>query len=149
MSVRNVCNPNAATIDGSADILKAARLMREEHVGDLIVTEQRDGRTVPIGVLTDRDIVVEVVAKNCSPSDIKAQDTIRRGLLTVRDDNGIEFALAEMHRAGVRRVPVTDRDGTLVGVLAVDDVIEHLATQLGHIAGVISFQQQLEATRTP
>jgi predicted transcriptional regulator len=104
---------------------------------------------VPIGVLTDRDIVVEVVAKNCSPSDIKAGDTIRRELLTVREDNGIEFALREMHKAGIRRVPVTDHDGNLAGVLAIDDVIDHLATQLGHIAGAIRYQQQVEATQTP
>jgi CBS domain-containing protein len=149
MTVSSVCNYNVATIDADADVLQAAVLMRQEHVGDLIVTEQRDGLTVPVGVVTDRDIVVGIVAKNIQASDVRVGDTVRAKLVTVHEDNGIGFALREMRRAGVRRVPVVNSEGQLVGVLSVDDAIDHLATQLGDIAGTIRFQQDLESKQRP
>lgn len=149
MTVQSICNPNVATIDGEADVAQAAVLMRQEHVGDLIVTEQRDGATWPVGVITDRDIVVEIVAKGVEPSAVRVGDTIKRALVSVGENNGIEFALRQMRHSGVRRVPVVDTEGRLVGVLSIDDVIDHLATQLGHVAGTIRFQQHVEAKQLP
>lgn len=149
MTVSSVCNYNVATIEADADVLRAALLMREEHVGDLIVTDQRDGRSVPIGVITDRDIVVGVVAKHVDPEGVRVGDTLRGGLVTVHEDNGIGFALREMRRAGVRRVPVVNARDELVGVLSIDDVIDHLASQLADIAGTIRFQQDLESRQRP
>jgi CBS domain-containing protein len=149
MTVRAVYTPGAATIDCDADVRRAAVLMRQEHVGDLIVTESRDGHTRAIGIITDRDIVVEVMARDADPSEIRVGDTIRRDLVTVREDNGIDFALREMRRAGVRRVPVVNGEGALVGVLSVDDLIGHLAMQLGELAGTIQVQQNAEAEQLP
>jgi CBS domain-containing protein len=149
MTVRAVYTPGAATIDCDADVRRAAVLMRQEHVGDLIVTESRDGHTRAIGIITDRDIVVEVMARDADPSEIRVGDTIRRDLVTVREDNGIDFALREMRRAGVRRVPVVNGEGALVGVLSVDDLIGHLAMQLGELAGTIQVQQNTEAEQLP
>lgn len=147
MPVSSICNHNVATIDEDADILQAAVLMREVHVGDLIVTKREGPRPAPIGMITDRDIVVSVVAKGLSPTEIRVGDAITTELLTVREDNGIEFALSEMRRVGVRRVPVINANGELVGVLSVDDVIDHLAKQLGDIAGAIRLEQDVEAKR--
>jgi CBS domain-containing protein len=149
MTVSSVCNYNVATIDADADVLQAAVLMRQEHVGDLIVTEQRHGVTVPVGVVTDRDIVVGIVAKNIQASEVRVGDTIRGKLVTVHEDNGVAYALREMRRAGVRRVPVVNTKDELVGVLSVDDAIDHLATQLNDIAGTIRFQQDLESKQRP
>lgn len=149
MTVRAVMNPNVATIDSNEDVLRAAILMREEHVGDLIVTEQRDGRTQPIGVITDRDIVVGVIAESVQPTDVKVGDAIQRELLTIREDNGIAYALGEMRRAGVRRMPVIDNRDRLVGVLAIDDIIDHLASQLSDIAGAIRTESELESKQRP
>ena len=149
MTVRHVYNPNVATIDADADVLRAAVLMRQEHVGDLIVTETHDGKTRPIGVITDRDIVVGVIARSAQASEIKVRDTVQRVLLTVHEDNGISFALREMRRAGVRRAPVVDAKDGIVGVLAIDDVIDHLASQLSDIAGIVRFQQEVESKTRP
>ena len=123
--------------------------MRQEHVGDLIVTELRDGHIAPIGVITDRDIVVEIVARNADPSDIRVGDTIWRDLLTVRENAGIAFALREMRGAGVRRVPVVNDRGDLTGVLTIDDVLEHLAALVNEIAGTIRYQQVVEERKLP
>ena len=144
MTVRALCNHNVATIDRNAGVVDAAALMREEHVGDLIVVEERAGRRVPIGILTDRDIVVAVVAKRVAVSSVTVGDAMSTELLTVHEDNGVEHALREMRRGGVRRAPVVDAAGSLIGVLSIDDVIDHLAVQLGHIADIIRIGQRTE-----
>ena len=145
MTVQSLQNPNVATIDGGSDVRQAAILMREEHVGDLVITEMRDGHIEPIGVITDRDIVIEVVAKGIDPAEVTVGDTIRRELLSLREDSGVAFALQEMRRAGVRRAPVVNSRGELTGVLTLDDIIEHIAGQLGDVAGTIRHQQRIEA----
>ena len=98
MTVRNVFNPNVATIDAAADVAQAAVLMRQEHVGDLIVTSHRDGRTVPIGVITDRDIVVEIVARAVAPASVRVGDMLKRDLISLREEHGLEFALGRMRQ---------------------------------------------------
>lgn len=149
MAVSSICNRNVATIAPDADILEAAERMREEHVGDLIVAEFKDARLVPLGIITDRDIIVTVIARKVDLDTLTVGDVMSADLLTVRDDNGIEFALREMRRVGVRRVPVLSAAGELVGVLSINDVIDHLATQLGHISDIIRFGQQTEAQTRP
>ena len=149
MSVNTVCNHNVATVHPGTDVVEAARQMREEHIGDLIVVEQRAGRRVPIGIITDRDIVVAVVAKGVHPSEVTVADAMSTELLTVHPDNGLEHALREMRRAGVRRAPVVDSDDDLIGVLSIDDVLDHLAVQLGHIADIVRMEQQAEVDKRP
>jgi CBS domain-containing protein len=149
MSVGSICSRNVATIGLEDSVREAAVLMREEHVGDLIVVEHRDGRPIPVGVITDRDIVLSVVAKGVALDDVTVGDAMSADLLTVNEANGVEHALREMGRVGVRRAPVIDSDGRLVGVLSIDDVIDHLAAQLGHIADVIRHGQETEVRARP
>jgi CBS domain-containing protein len=149
MSVNAICNHNVATIERDRDIAEAAERMRQEHVGDLIVVEQRGPHSIPVGILTDRDIVVGVVGRRARPEEITVGDAMSSKLLTVKEDNGIEFALREMRRCGVRRAPVVGGSGELKGVLSIDDVLDHLAAQLGCIAEVIRLEQQTEARARP
>ena len=144
MTVRALCNHNVATIDRNTSVVDAAVRMREEHVGDLIVVEERSGKRVPVGILTDRDIVIAVVAKRVATTAVSVGDAMSAELLTVHQDNGVEHALREMRRCGVRRAPVVDGSGSLIGVLSIDDVIDHLAVQLGHIADIIRAEQLAE-----
>jgi len=145
MTVGQVCNPNVATIRADQSVVDAATLMRQEHVGNLIIVESRRGASVPVGILTDRDIVVSVVAKRVAPDSVTVGDAMTRDLLTVRDDASLEFALHEMRRRGVRRVPVVRAaSGDLVGIVAADDIIQHLAVQLGRLADLIRLEQRAE-----
>ena len=149
MTVNTICNPNVATVGAGEGVVDAAALMRKEHVGDLIVIERRGSANVPIGILTDRDIVVGVVAKRVSPDSVTVGDAMTRELLTVREDASLEFALREMRRYGVRRAPVVRANGDLVGVIALDDVIQHLAVQLSRLADVIRLEQDAETHARP
>jgi CBS domain-containing protein len=149
MTVNLICNPNVATVSADDDVARAAALMREQHVGNLIVVKSRSGAAVPIGILTDRDIVVGVVAKGVEPKAVTVGDAMTRDLLTVREDSSVEFALREMRRRGVRRAPVVRANGDLVGVISVDDVIQHLAVQMSRLADVIQLEQEAEPRTRP
>jgi CBS domain-containing protein len=149
MSVRRICSYNVATIGRDRDIIEAAVKMREEHVGDLIVVEQRGTRNVPVGIITDRDIVIGIVARRAKPEEITVGDAMTTKLLTVKQDNGIDFLLREMRRVGVRRAPVVDDGGELVGVVSIDDAIDHIAGQLDHIANAIRAEQRTETKARP
>lgn len=145
MTIESVCNPNVATIDADSDARRAAVLMRQEHVGDLIVTRFEEGRVRPVGIITDRDIVVEIVAKGIDPAEVRVGDMLRRELISVDKDASLAFAVQTMRESGVRRVPLIDAHDELLGVLSLDDVIEHLAERLDDIAGTIRKQQRVEA----
>jgi predicted transcriptional regulator len=149
MDVNLICNHNVATIGKSRGIGDAAELMRQEHVGDLIVVETRAGAQVPVGILTDRDIVVGVIARRIAPESVTVGDAMTRNLLTVREDSSIDFALREMRRYGVRRAPVVRANGDLVGVIAVDDIIEHLAKELVQLTELIRVEQNAEQRSRP
>jgi CBS domain-containing protein len=123
--------------------------MREAHVGDLVVTEQRNGMTVPVGIITDRDLVIEVLAEGVEPDTLTIADIMSRDVVTVQEDSGLEFALREMRRKGLRRLPVVDQRKALVGILSIDDVIDHLARLAGHIADAFRFEQTTEAKTRP
>jgi CBS domain-containing protein len=149
MDVNLVCNHNVATIGKSQAVADAAGLMRDHHVGNLVVVEPRGSAYVPVGILTDRDIVVAVIAKGVSPDAVTVGDAMTRNLLTVRDDASIEFALREMRRHGVRRAPVVRANGDLVGIIAVDDLVQHLAVQLSELADLIRVEQHAEQRTRP
>jgi CBS domain-containing protein len=134
-------------MDRGESLHEAVRLMREHHVGDVVITEQRAGRTVPIGILTDRDILIEVVAQDVPLANLAVSDVMSFDLLTVGENHSETDALLSMRRKGVRRAPVVDGEGTLVGIVTVDDVIEVLAEQLGNIAALIGREQAFERQR--
>jgi len=149
MSVSSICTYNVATIEPREGVQQAAVRMREEHVGDLIVVEQRNGTTVPVGILTDRDLVLGIVAKNVPLDSVTVGDVMTRNLLMVKEDNGVSFTLREMRRVGVRRAPVVDDAGALVGVVSIDDAIDHISAQLGDIADAMRFGQRAEVKTRP
>lgn len=149
MTVNTVCNHNVATIGADEGVVDAAARMREEHVGDLIVVARRGPVHVPVGILTDRDIVVAVVAKRVPAENVTVGDAMSSNLLTVRRDDALEGALREMRRLGVRRAPVVGSSGELVGVLTIDDVIQHLALQFGRLADLIRQEQAAEVRARP
>jgi CBS domain-containing protein len=123
--------------------------MRDHHVGNLVVVEPRGSAYVPVGILTDRDIVVAIVAKGVAPESVSVGDAMTRNLLTVRDDASLEYALREMRRHGVRRAPVVRANGDLVGIIAIDDIVQHLAVQLSELADLIRVEQHAEQRTRP
>ncbi|HXV19562.1 MAG TPA: CBS domain-containing protein [Desulfuromonadales bacterium] len=147
MKVGEICNREVVFVDREAAILEAAQLMRRHHVGDVVVTEERAGIRVPVGILTDRDIVVELLAEQIPLEAVAVGDAMSSELLTVSAEEEVMDALLRMRGRGVRRAPVVDPGGALAGILAVDDLIDLVAEQLSDLVKLIGNEQQRELQR--
>jgi CBS domain-containing protein len=132
MNAYELCQRHVVTVRRHEEISTAAWMMRERHVGCLVVVEPLPGASGerPIGMLTDRDIVTVVIARDADPHAVIVDDVMTRHPVTVWATCTIEDALQRMQNGAVRRVPVVDDRGRLVGILALDDIFEHMATRL-------------------
>jgi len=142
---------DAISIEPTKGIVEAARLMREKHIGFLVVAQPAappvERRVV--GVLTDRDLVIAIIAREADPRALTVGDVMTRNPLLVSETCPLDAALGLMREAGVQRVPVVNKEGGLSGVLSVDDVLERIARQLTNIAGSISCGQRTEGVLRP
>jgi CBS domain-containing protein len=122
----------------------AARVMHEHHVGSLIIVEECDAGKMLIGGLTDRDIVIAVVAKDLDARTIPVSEVMSTDVVAVREDDDIKDALKLMRRRGVRRAPVVTRGGALAGMVTLDDLLRMLVSQLDDLANAISTELSVE-----
>jgi CBS domain-containing protein len=122
MEVGEICSRVVVFIGRNESVADAARLMRKHHIGSLVVADKRNGRLVPAGMITDRDVAVGVVAL---------------GLARVREDEDVARALELMRAHAVRRLPVVDASGAPVGLLAADDLLQLLGEQIATLANVV------------
>lgn len=145
MNVGEICIREVVVVRPDEPLVTAARLMREQSVGDVVVVERLDDRVVPLGILTDRDIVVGPVA-NASETlaKLKVGDVATTNLVTVDDHEDVLAVVESMRRAGVRRLPVVDRRGSLLGIVTFDDLVEVLGKELAGLGGVPIRAQQRE-----
>jgi CBS domain-containing protein len=145
MTAGDICHRDVVVAPRSEMIVDAARRMRTSHVGDLIVVENRDGRHVPIGIVTDRDIVISAVAGD--PDHINyllVGDVMTSDVVTALEQDSIDAALNKMHEHGIRRLPIVDRAGTLVGILTLDDILRYLTDQQSELVALVAREQQRE-----
>ena len=126
-------------------VLEAAKLMRQYHVGDVVITDQVGGRRVPVGIVTDRDLVLEVLAQEVDATKLSVGDIITGDLTTVRDYEGVFQTIQVMRAKGARRAPVVDSEGALVGIVSLDNFVELLAEELSELSKLISREQKQEA----
>jgi CBS domain-containing protein len=129
-----ICTKPVVTASAQMTVDQAARVMRSKNVGALVVVNS--GR--PVGMLTDRDIVVEVVARGMDPEEVRVGDVMVKKPVTIRQDLGIFDAARTFAKTGVRRLPVVTGSGVLVGVITMDDVVMLLGNEMGHMAGALS-----------
>jgi predicted transcriptional regulator len=145
MAVGEICNRDVVIAEKALSVVEAAQLMRKHHVGDLVVVEDRGGQKHPVGIVTDRDIVVEVVAAGVNPDALKVGDIMGPEVATVRESEGLFEALRYMRDKGVRRMPVVDSTGVLIGILTLDDLLSLLAEEMTELAKLVSHERQREA----
>lgn len=147
MTISAFCKRVVVTIQSQASVEDAARLMRSNHIGDVVVVDSSDTR-VPVGILTDRDVALEVVAQGLSPAHTPVSAVMSRPVLTLRESDGFLEALDKMSARGVRRAPVVDEQGRLKGFVSVDDLVPLIARELAKIGALIRHGQAAEIERT-
>jgi CBS domain-containing protein len=140
MLVGEICNREVVIASADESVMQAARLMRENHVGDVVVVEEQEGVRVPKGILTDRDIVIELIAQAVDLDTVNIGDVMSYELLIALESEDVLDILKRMRAKGVRRVPVVNQEGGLEGILTADDVIDLVAEQLKDLTGLTKRQ---------
>lgn len=141
MNVGEICNRTVVIISRDESALEAARLMRQHNVGDVIVVNDVNGVNQPVGIVTDRDLAIEIVAQEVDPESVESGDLfLRSKLVTTSVNDNIETVLNKMKSNGVRRIPVVEDDGSLAGIITMDDMLDILIQDFASVAHLIEKQ---------
>jgi CBS domain-containing protein len=146
-SIGEFCNRSVVVAERNCSVLDASRLMRQHHVGALVIVVSDAGMSKPVGLVTDRDLVVEVIAAHLDPAVVLIGDIMVEPLCLVREQEGVFETMRLMREHGVRRVPVVDGRGGLQGIIAIDDLIAVLADEMNEFARLITHEQVIEFKR--
>lgn len=147
MNVGQICQHRAITVQRSDELRTAAKLMREHHVGFLVVVQPScaaEGSEV-VGVITDRDIVISTLALDVDPASVVVGDVMTRKPAVAMAEDSVADAIHQMRHCGVRRLPVVGAYGKLVGVLSLDDILQRHADEVSAAAGAIVKGRELES----
>lgn len=148
MQLKEIMSTQVVTITPDADLVEAAQLMRKQHVGMLVVLNSNArGSGTLAGVLTDRDIVVQTLAKDVDPHSVTVQDIMTANVMTGREDESLPTILTRMRKAGIHRVPVINGAGQVRGVLSIDDGLRHVAGLTSQLAETVRLSRRLERRR--
>lgn len=147
MSLRDFSKKNVVTIGPKVSVLEAAKLMKREQMGCLVVVQGLNGTKRPVGILTDRDIVRLIAANDVDPEAVNVEDIMSPDLKYLKEDTDLHEAIRKMREAGVRRMPVLGKDGALVGIISFDDFFELLAKEMSALAQVSGEQRKKEAKK--
>lgn len=140
------CSRDTVFVRRDESVATAARQRRESHVSCLVVADKVDGERVPVGMLTDRDITVAVVAPGLDANTMQVGDVMSAELLTVNEDAGIAETVELMRVRGMRRLPVADTEGRLIGLVAADDIMSLLAEELAGLTGMFAREEKRART---
>lgn len=144
MNIGQVCTREVVCTGRDTTVSSAAQVMRERHVGDLIVVDEVDSERVPVGIITDRDIVLGVISVKLDPDVFTVGDLLNDELVTATDTQGIFETIEQMRMQGVRRMPIVNEKGYLVGIVSLDDLVRLIATELNEIANLMTWEQRRE-----
>ncbi len=150
MSVGEICNREVVVIDRKASVYEAARMMRNQHVGSLVVVDEGSVTPMkPVGIVTDRDLVVEIMAKEVPKEALATGDIIAPELLTARETDGVWETIMRMRAMGVRRLPVVNLEGSLCGMLTMDDLLKFIADEMSDLVRLVRREQKREKDTRP
>lgn len=144
--LKNLCNRHVVHIHADASVLDAAHLMREKHVGDVVVVNGEEGFLRPVGMLTDRDIVTLVVGEDIPPESVRVSDVMAHNPKVINQCEEIFTAIERMSEVGVRRLPIVDDRGGLVGIVSADDLHQILTRMQSNLASISTQQIVHEVT---
>jgi predicted transcriptional regulator len=147
MKVGKYCTRETIFVRSNETPLDAALVMREKNVGCVVIVDDIKGKLVPVGILTDRDITIEIVAEEVNPLDVTVGDLVYKPIICVNQQDDLSESLKVMSQQGVRRIPVVDNEGTLVGVLAMDDCLEIMAEQFNYLVALFKKETKNEHSK--
>jgi CBS domain-containing protein len=147
MNLKTLGQKYVVTVTTETSLEDTARLMRENHVGDVVVVELKGDRKLPVGILTDRDIVMATIALGAPVKPLAAGDIMTTNIVTVKENESLNNLIDLMKEKGVKRVPIVNQERGIVGIIALDDVMALLSRELAALAEVGKRQKEVELQR--
>ncbi|HTQ36959.1 MAG TPA: CBS domain-containing protein [Steroidobacteraceae bacterium] len=144
MLLKDLCTTDVAVCGRDTPLLQVAKLLRGRHAGDVVVVDDPDEERIPAGLITDRDIVVKVLAAGLDPCKVTAGRIMRAPLISAGEGEDSSEAVARMRVHGVRRLPITGPGGRLVGIVTLDDLLRLMVADAGALLGIVTKEQDLE-----
>ncbi len=138
MNVGEICSKNFIYVLHKDSVLDVARIMREQHVGSVVVVDNMNGEIRPQGLITEHDLVLEVLAAKIDPSALKAEDILTCELICVTETHDVREALKYLRYYGVRRAPVVNVNGLLVGLFSIEDALAKLSKEFSELMQLLS-----------
>ncbi|MGZ8907402.1 MAG: CBS domain-containing protein [Methylobacter sp.] len=145
MPIGEFCNREVVYATRETSIPEAAQLMRRYHVGNLVVVDEIDGKRVPVGIVTDRDMVIEIISQSLDFNAFSVGDIMSPQLVSVQETEGVFETIRLMRTKGIRRIPVVNQKGGLEGIVSADDILDLLAEEMAELAKVAPREQEREA----
>jgi CBS domain-containing protein len=149
LTAGDICKRKVSVAYQHTSVVAAAQLMREDHVGAIVVVEDANGSRQVRGLITDRDIVMSVVALGLDPEPLCLEDVMSERLVTAQEDDALPHLMQSMREHGVRRVPVIGAHDELMGIVTLDDVLKILAQEMNLLVGSIDTSLKHERVRRP
>jgi CBS domain-containing protein len=137
MFVSDIGIKSVVTVPRNATLQEVAAAMRQSHVGSVVVVDEaKNGRLLPVGLVTDRDIVVETTGQGAEAENFCADDIMSDDVTCIKRDAGIKEAIGIMTNKAIRRLPVIDEKGFLCGIITADDIFAYLTAGLQAMSSV-------------
>lgn len=126
-------------------VFDAAKEMLNYDIGDIVIAEEKEGMTYPVGIVTDRDIVINATAKKMDPEQVKLSDIMSKNLITAREEDSLNTLVSLLSEEGVRRLPIVDNEGVLKGILSSKRLFKYFAQGLCELSSISSLHQEQKA----
>lgn len=143
MPLESVCKKDVVTIKKDASLINAAGLMREYHVGSIVVVEDNDDKDIVVGMLTDRDIAL-AISSSSKVESLKVHEIMHSQPVTAQKTAGIYEAIELMKKNGIKRLPITEKNGSLFGMISADDLLDLIAEEISNLAKLTDIQVKKE-----
>lgn len=144
MLLKEICTTDVVSCGRDTTVLEAAQIMRRKHIGDLVIVDDPQDECTPVGLITDRDIVVNVLGNGLDPAATPVSRIMRTPLVTAADTEDSATAVSRMRTHGVRRLPVTGHEGKLVGIVTLDDLVRKLGFEVSALVDIVTKEQDHE-----
>ncbi len=141
MDAGELCTRKTVIISEDKSVKTAAMLMKQYNVGSLVVVRPLNNHNIPVGIITDRDIILNVIADNKELESIKVHRIMSAPVITVQESTTLYEALMKMRYSGIRRVPVINEKGLLTGILSVDDILDNISKELNEITQIFKKEE--------
>ena len=138
MLLKDVCTADVVCCGPQTTVLQAATLMRHRHVGDLVVVDDPENEGIPLGVVTDRDIVVQVLGNGLNAADVTVGSLMRTPVVIAHESEDTTQVIERMHAHGVRRLPVVAHEGEVVGMITLNDLLRLFVADANALLGILA-----------